>query len=522
MKHKNEIVAVKLNDPRLKPIPDELLDSLTKQELIVLLRGEQALRSLMETLLVSAEESVFKFEGQFFRIRRALYGSRSEKSKKEKPEGESGKKERDPSKPRSKTKRLPSERYPDAKIIEEHITAENDPDCKACTGKMVDSGMHEVTEYVTIIPKEAVIVRQYRHKYRCTSCHGDIKTAPAAPRLIPGSTYGDEIIIDATLSKYCDLSPMERYTNSLARQGSMKLPPQSLIAASIRLGQIYKPIYEKIEIEVIQSRVLLADETPHRMLEGDEKKRWYLWGFIGGLTAFFRCCNTRSGDVAFDIINKSKCEVLMSDVYSGYKKAVRIANEARTKDGRPTVITAYCNSHARRDFKLSEEKIVPEAQVMIDLYRKIYMLESTIKGKSNEEILEIRGQMRPLFEIMKDHAFACKDQFSSKSNLSKAFEYFFNYYDELTYFLTDPEVPIDNNASERLLRSPVIGRKTWYGTHSRRGAETAAIHFTLVQSCHLAGVNPRLYYRLARDWILKGESILTPLEYAKSRKKPPD
>jgi len=63
MKHKNEIVAVKLNDPRLKPIPDELLDSLTKQELIVLLRGEQALRSLMETLLVSAEESVFKFEG---------------------------------------------------------------------------------------------------------------------------------------------------------------------------------------------------------------------------------------------------------------------------------------------------------------------------------------------------------------------------------------------------------------------------------------------------------------------------
>ena len=212
----------------------------------------------------------------------------------------------------------------------------------------------------------------------------------------------------------------------------------------------------------------------------------------------------------------------MSNVYSGYKKAVRIANEARTKDGRPTVITVYCNSHACRDFRLSEEKIVPEAQVMIDLYRKIYMLESTIKGKSNEEILEIRGQMRPLFEIMKDHAFACKDQFSSKSNLSKAFEYFFNYYDELTYFLTDPEVPIDNNASERLLRSPVIGRKTWYGTHSRSGAETAAIHFTLVQSCHLAGVNPRLYYRLARDWILKGESILTPLEYVKSQKNPPD
>jgi len=522
MKYKNEIVTVKLNDPRLKPIPDELLEGLTKQELIVLLRGEQALRSLMETLLVTAEESIFKFEGQFFRIRRTLYGSRSEKSKKEKPQVKPEKKEAGPIKPRSKTKRLPSERYPDAKIIQEHITAENDPDCKACNSKMVDSGMQEVTEYVTMIPKEAVIVRQYRHKYRCTSCHGDIKTAPAAPRLIPGSSYGDEIIIDATLSKYCDLIPMERYTSILARQGSITIPPQSLIAATIRLAQIYKPIYKEIERQTTENRVLLADETPHRMLEGDEKKNLYLWGFIGGSSAFYRCCDTRSGDVAFDIISQSKCEVLLSDVYSGYKKAVRVAHETRIKENRPTVATAYCNSHARRDFKLSDESLVPEAQVMIDLYRKIYMLEATTKGKSHPEILAIRSEMLPFFENMKEHALVCKNKFSSKSSLGKAFEYFFKYYNELTYFLTDPEVPIDNNATERLLRSPVIGRKTWYGNHSKRGAETAAIHFTLVQSCHLAGVNPRLYYRLARDWILKGDPILTPLEYAKSQKKPPN
>jgi hypothetical protein len=77
---------------------------------------------------------------------------------------------------------------------------------------------------------------------RCTSCHKDIKTAPAAPRLIPGSSYGDEIIIDATLSKYWDLIPMERYTSILARQGSITIPPQSLIAASIGLAQISKTI----------------------------------------------------------------------------------------------------------------------------------------------------------------------------------------------------------------------------------------------------------------------------------------
>jgi hypothetical protein len=315
---------------------------------------------------------------------------------------------------------------------------------------------------------------------------------------------------------------MERYTDILARQGSMELPPQSLIAASIKLGQIYKPIYEKIKVEVLKNKVLLADETPHRMLEGDEKTNWFLWGFIGGSSAFYHCCDTRSGDVAFDIIDQSKCEVLLSDAYSGYKKAIRIANISRVESGRPTITTAYCNAHARRDFKLSQESLVPEAQVMIDRYKEIYKLEAKAKGKSSEEILTIRKDMKPHFEFMQVHSLKFKDQFSSKSSLSQAFEYFLKYYDELTYFLGDSDVPIDNNPSERILRSPVIGRKTWYGTHSRRGAETAAIHFSIVQSCHLAGVNPRLYYRVAQGWVLNKKPILTPYEYAESQKKPPD
>lgn len=146
---------------------------------------------------------------------------------------------------------------------------------------------------------------------------------------------------------------MERYVDIQARQGSMALPAQRLIAGSIKLSQIYKPIYEKIKVEVTQNRVLLADETPHRMLEGDEKSNWYLWGVIGGASAFYHCCDTRSGDVAFDVINQSNCKVLLSDAYSGYKKAIRIANEARIKSGRPTITTAYCNAHGRRDFKLA-------------------------------------------------------------------------------------------------------------------------------------------------------------------------
>lgn len=64
------------------------------------------------------------------------------------------------------------------------------------------------------------------------------------------------------------------------------------------------------------------------------------------------------------------------------------------------------------------------------------------------------------------------------------------------------------------MRNPVIGRKTWYGTHSRRGAETAAILFTVIESCKLNRINPREYVKKLVDEIHQGKPALTPAEIA--------
>ena len=103
--------------------------------------------------------------------------------------------------------------------------------------------------------------------------------------------------------------------------------------------------------------------------------------------------------------------------------------------------------------------------------------------------------------------------YSDKSAMGKAMNYFLKNYDGFTRFTSNPELPIDNNPAERLLRSPVIGRKTWYGTHSKRGAETAAILFSIMESCKLNQVNPREYLKnLVQDLHL-GKDVYTPKEY---------
>jgi transposase len=93
--------------------------------------------------------------------------------------------------------------------------------------------------------------------------------------------------------------------------------------------------------------------------------------------------------------------------------------------------------------------------------------------------------------------------------------YFLNHYDGLILCTSDIRVSLDNNHSEREIRSPVVGRKTWYGTHSKRGAETTAVHFSIIGSCKVNNINPRNYYPWVVNKILQGQEILTPYEYSK-------
>ena len=68
-------------------------------------------------------------------------------------------------------------------------------------------------------------------------------------------------------------------------------------------------------------------------------------------------------------------------------------------------------------------------------------------------------------------------------------------WDGLTRFLTDRRIPLDNNAAERALRGPVVGRKNHYGSHSMRGTRVAALFYTLCESARLVDVDAHAYLR---------------------------
>ncbi len=71
-----------------------------------------------------------------------------------------------------------------------------------------------------------------------------------------------------------------------------------------------------------------------------------------------------------------------------------------------------------------------------------------------------------------------------------------------------PSQGAHNNATERGIRGPVVGRKNHYGSKSRRGTEVAAVFYTLLETAKLAGVDPAQYLREAALADARNETML--------------
>jgi transposase len=85
-----------------------------------------------------------------------------------------------------------------------------------------------------------------------------------------------------------------------------------------------------------------------------------------------------------------------------------------------------------------------------------------------------------------------------------------HHIDGLRVFLTDPDVPLDNNRTERALRGVVLGRKNHFGSRSERGTKVAAMMYSLVETAKINGVDPELYLKLAALESIAGRPIPLP------------
>ena len=443
------------------------------------------------------ELQVAKANQELAQLRKKLFGDSSEKKPKWRSSGK---------KKKQQTGHGPT-KQPDLPITQEvHELPAEERVCDSCGGALEawKEQFEESTE-ITVLVREFSYKKHQRQKYRC-ACGGCIKTAPPPRKLFPGAHYAIEFAVEVAVGKYADHLPLERQVKGMARQG-LRVTSQTLWDQIAALAKHLEPAHERLHRYVLQQPVIGVDETHWRLLneklqrDGGNGKRWQVWAVVCENAVSYRLLPSRSADAAAAVLEDFS-QTLICDGYAAYAALQKRGGAFRI---------AHCWAHVRRKF-VELESLHPELEeTVLKHIGELYAIERELKESPPAERLAARRlRSKPIIDRIQRWTFDV--ECLRESPLRKAIHYMGSCWKGLLVFLDDPLVELDNNHTERALRGVVLGRKNHHGSRSERGTQVAALLYTLVESCKLAGVNPTTYLRDATYAAIDGDEIPLPHE----------
>ena len=373
--------------------------------------------------------------------------------------------------------------------------------CPAC-GKTFAPFPGVESSDVIEIQVQAHIRRIQRLRYhktcQCPQVPGMV-TAPPAPRVIPKSPLGVSVWTMVLLDKYLYGRPTHRLCQELQHHG-VPLAEGTLTDGLQRIAVLFEPVMRALYARQMGEKLFHGDETRWEVfaeVEGKTGHRWYLWVTQSASVVFYRMAPGRGADVPkahFAKLRKDLVDVvLVCDRYSAYKCLAKDHDK---------LILAYCWAHVRRDF-LKAARSWPELEswmfAWVDDIRALYCLnqarlewwdETVPHDQQSAAFAERHCDLETHVSQMQARCEAYLLDPDLHLVQQKVLSSLHNHWDGLTVFVERPEVAMDNNTAERILRSPVVGRKNYYGSGSVWSAHLAAMMFSVVQTILLWGLNP--------------------------------
>jgi hypothetical protein len=185
-------------------------------------------------------------------------------------------------------------------------------------------------------------------------------------------------------------------------------------------------------------------------------------------------------------------------------------------------IEVGCWSHARRKFwdaAVCKHRLGLEGLVRIDAIfaadaKLVDLPPSRRKARRQTEV-------RPLVDAFFAWARGEHARERERGLVATALGYVVNQEQPLRRFLEDGRLKMDNNRSERALRSIATGRNAWLFFGSDDHASAAANLFSLIASCKLHGIDPESYLadviRVMPCWPRERYLELAPKYWASTR-----
>lgn len=368
-------------------------------------------------------------------------------------------------------------------VEEVEIYPEGDLSDMVCIGK-------EVTEELDYVPAKYLIRRYIRFKYapKDKNSGSGVMIGALPERVIDKGIPGSALLASILTDKYQDHLPLYRQVERFRREN---IPiAHSTIEGWVRQSlERLEPLYDCLLEDTKAMGYLQADETTIKVMDSAKKGACHLgyyWVYHNPLekTVLFDYQPSRKSEAAENMLKGFK-GYLQTDGYATYKKLGK-------QEG---VTHLACWAHARRPFFEAQNNDKNRAETALRFIQKLYAVErkATELKLEPEEIKSLR--LEESLPVINKMSKWIKEQLQDPkvlpgSAIGKALQYSAERWDELSNYLYDGRLLIDNNPVENSIRKVALGRRNYLFAGSHSAARRAAMIYSFFAICNKHEVNP--------------------------------
>jgi len=482
----------------------------------------EAVAARAQAVNASTEALIAHLKLEIEKLRRALYGSHSERKARlleqmelqlEDLEAAATEDELAAETAAARTQTVQSfeRKRPSRKPFPDHLPRERiviaaPKSCPCCGSAKLSKLGEDITETLEVIPRRWKVIQTVREKFSCRECE-TIMQPPAPFHVTPRGFAGPNLLAMILFEKFGQHQPLNRQSDRYRREG-IDLGVSTLADQVGACTAILQPLHALIERHVLAAERLHGDDTTVPILAKGKTIKGHIWTYVrddrpfGGrappAALYYASRNRRHEHPEWHL--QGFTGILQADAYGGYNALYDPSRAAGV------ITPALCWAHARRQFfELADiatnarrgKNAAAISPVALEAVRRIdalFDIERGIKGLAADERLRIRKeQCAPLLAELETWLREQRSRMSRSASVAGPIDYMLKRWDWFARFIADGRVCLTNNAAERALRGFALGRKSWLFAGSERGADRAAVMATLIMTAKLNDVDPQAW-----------------------------
>ncbi len=352
--------------------------------------------------------------------------------------------------------------------------------CQTSLGE-ADQVLHGRYDKIDLPPVTPVVTRVERYAARCGCC-GGTTLAPVPEGLEPGTPFSVGIVALAMYLRVVHAISYQRLSRLLLELFGLAISEGALDAAFRRGKRQVDADVAKILARLRCARVVCSDETSVRI----DGRTYWNWVF-------------QNDEVVIHVIRRSRGAGVVAEVLGGHRPALWVSDLYGAQQGHAED-WQICLAHQLRDCTYAIEA----GDTVFAPRMKALLLRAVVLARRSRDLApSTRREYRRRLECALDAVMALAPTHRDGQRLRKRYG---KHRSHLFTFLDHPEVPADNNGSERELRPTATYRKVTGGFRSNWGADLFAGVRSVIGTAARRGVGA--YQAIQQT--LRGQTVSYP------------